>query len=162
MLSLKNPVAKGLITGLLMLFGEYTIRHFKGNELNPLFTLTVLLYVAGIVWTLWDYSRSAEYDRKFGSLFLNGFRCFIVVTFVMVLFTYFYTHFNDDFRNNKLKWITEQINKEPGKTPAERESLIAGAKKYYWIPDVLAATFGYLIVGAVITALTSLLIIKRK
>jgi Protein of unknown function (DUF4199) len=162
MLSIKNPAIKGLITGLLMLFGEYAIRLFKGNELNPLFTLTALLYVAGITWTILDYSRSAEYDHKFGSLFLNGFRCFIVVTFIMVLFTYFYTHFNDDFKNTKLKWIIEQINKEPGKTPAERESLIAGAKKYYWIPDVLAATFGYLIVGAIVTALASLLIIKRK
>jgi hypothetical protein len=161
MLSIKNPVAKGLITGLLMILVAYAIMQAKGNPDNPLQYLIYLLYAAGIIWTLWD-SRSDDYDGKFGTLFLNGFRCFAVITFVMVVFTYFYTQFNEEFRSSMLKSITEQINKEPGKTPAEKETLIAGAKKYYWIPLVLGATFGYLIVGAIITALTSLLIIKRK
>lgn len=162
MLSIKNPVAKGLITGLLMIIAAYAIMQVKGNPDNSLQYLVYLLYAAGIVWALWDHSRSADYDGKFGTFFLNGFRCFAVITFVMVVFTYFYTQFNEEFRSSMLKSITEEINKEPGKTPAEKETMIAAAKKYYWIPLVLGATFGYLIVGAIVTVLASLLIIKRK
>jgi Protein of unknown function (DUF4199) len=162
MLSIKNPVAKGLITGLLMILTAYAYMKVKGDPDNTLQYLDKILFAGGIIWAILDYSRSPDYDGKFGSLFLNGFRCFVVIAFVMVLFTYFYAQFNEEYKRGMLKSITEQASKLKDKTPAEKETLIAGAKKYYWIQPVLAATFGYLIVGAIITALTSLLIIKKK
>lgn len=79
---------KGIITGICMIAISMCIYFFKGNFQNPMQYLTYAVYVAGIIWTLKSFSYHTKGNKTFKNLFSEGFKCFIVVTLLMVAFTW--------------------------------------------------------------------------
>lgn len=161
---LKNIDAtkKGLITGLLMIGISLGI-YYSGQPFDsPLQYLIYVVYAAGIVWTIHAFTRQEENTHKFGALFLQGFKCFIAVTLLMVVFTFVFNKMHPEFKNEMVKAYTEDLVKKGNSTPAEIVKNIESAKDYYLTMLISGAIFGYLIIGAIITATTSLLYLKRK
>ena len=82
-----SATQKGLVTGAAMIAMSFIIYYTKGGFDNKLQYVTYSIYLLGVVWALYDFSKQAGDDTKFGSYFSTGFKCFIVVTLLMVLFT---------------------------------------------------------------------------
>src|SRR5664279_743680 len=78
---------KGLITAITMILVSVIIYYTKGNFENELQYVTYSIYAAGITWTLFEFSKLKDHPNKFGTYFSQGFKCFIVVTLLMVIFT---------------------------------------------------------------------------
>lgn len=138
--------------------------YYSGMPANSAFQYAVYgLYAIGIVWTLITYSRSGEFTGAFGDSFNQGFRCFIVVTLIMVIFTFVFTKLHPEFSVESAKAYKEELIKKPGdKTPAEIEEAVTAYQKGYTMALVYGSIFGYLIIGAVVTAVTSLILTRRK
>ena len=157
-----NATRKGLITALLMTGLSFLLYYAKLSFDSPFQYIIYIVYAAGIVWTLLDFSRSGEHSNKFGSFFLQGFKCFIVVTLVMVVYTFIFNKLHPEFKDLMVLDYKKDMISKGNTTPAEIETNIAKAKDYYDVVLLSGAVFGYLIIGAVVTALTSLLIRKRN
>jgi len=158
-----TPLVKGLLTTAailgLTLFIYYTNRP-SDSGLNY---LVFLFYIAGIIWTLLDYKRFVNNSPKFGELFGQGFRCFIVVTAIMVSFTGIFTATHPEFAERDAKTYKEYLDKEiKDKTPGEKEEMVASFKKHYTTGLIYTAVFGYLIIGSIITAAGSGALLLRK
>jgi glycerol uptake facilitator-like aquaporin len=158
-----TPLAKGLITAVVML--GLTLFIFYSNQPadSKLNYLVFVLYVAGIVWTLIEFHRFVNPAAKFSELFGQGFRCFIVITFIMVAFTGIFSAAHPEFAENDAKNYREYLDKEvKDKTPAEKDEMAANAKKHYTTGLVYSAIFGYLIIGSIATAAGSVIILLRR
>ena len=153
MLKNLNATNKGLITGLVMIGITLGIFYSGQSAASPLQYLVHIVYAAGIAWTIYEYSRSAENTNKFGAFFLQGFKCFIVITLLMVIFTIVFNKLHPEFK---------EMVKKGNSTPAEILKNIENAKEYYLTMLISGAIFVYLATGAVFTAATSLLFMKRK
>ena len=81
---------KGLVTGIMMIIISIGIYFYKGNFENNLQYITYFTYIAGILWTLIIYKKSGEEIKTFKNYFTQGFKCFIVITFMMVVFTFIF------------------------------------------------------------------------
>ncbi len=79
---------KGLVTGLLMVAISLVIYYLQKGFDSNLRYITYATYTVGIYWTLSSYSNMPGVIKTFRSFFSQGFRCFIVVTLMMVSFTY--------------------------------------------------------------------------
>src|SRR5688572_28236375 len=91
------PALKGLITALLMI-AVVLIIYYGGRSMDPrLQYLIYVLYAGGIIWTLLAYRNSDAFTGSFGSLFNQGFRCFIVITLTIVLFTAIFSLLHPEF-----------------------------------------------------------------
>ena len=157
-----NATQKGLITGLLMIGISLGI-YYSGQPFDsPLQYLIYLVYAGGIVWTIYAFIRQEEITYKFGTLFLQGFKCFIAVTLLMVVFTFVFNKMHPEFKDGMVKAYTEDLVKKGDNTPAEIEKNIQSAKDFYLTMLISGAIFGYLIIGVIITATTSILFLKRK
>ena len=162
MLKNLNATNKGLITGLVMIGISLGI-FYSGQPFNsPLQYLIYIVYAGGIVWTIYEFSKSAENTNKFGAFFLQGFKCFIVITLLMVVFTFVFNKLHPEFKLEIVKAYKDELVKKGNSTPAEILKNIESAKDYYLTMLISGAIFGYLMIGVVITAATSLLFIKRK
>ena len=162
MLKNLNATKKGLITGLLMVGLSLLIYYAKLAFDSPVQYVIYFVYAAGIVWTLITFSGSGNHSNKFGEFFLQGFKCFVVVTLVMVVFTFIFNKLHPEFKDEMAAaYKTEMISKG-NTTPAEIETNIAKAKDFYIVMLISSAIFGYLIIGAVVTATVSLLVRKRN
>ena len=129
---------------------------------SPFQYIIYIVYAGAIIWTLYDFSRSSENTNKFAPFFLQGFKCFIVLTLLIVIFTFVFNKLHPEFKDQMVKAYNEEMVKKGNTTPAEMLTNIERAKDYYLTMLISGAIFGYLLIGAVITAAGSLLFMKRK
>ncbi len=157
-----SPASKGLITAVAMIAGALLIDVSKEKVDPRLQYLIFLLYGLGIVWTLVAFSRSYSFTGKFSALFSQGFKCFIVVTLVMVLFTTVFIKMHPEFAEEEANYQRSELIKTKDYMPDQIDDMIAKGKKQYAIRYISASIFGYLIFGAIVTAATAALLTRRK
>ena len=160
-----SPLIKGLITGLAMLAFALIMYFTRQTAASNLHYVNYLLYASGIIWTLFAYSRSEAYTGKFGDIFAQGFRCFVIVTLIMVTFTGIFSKMHPEFAEESAVYYKEDLIKnEKSRTPKEIDEKVALYKKQFTTGLVSTAIFGYLIMGTVFTAAGAgvLLITRRK
>jgi hypothetical protein len=158
-----TPAIIGLTAGLLMvailLFG-YANRE---NTKLPIELMATLAFAAGIILSVILYIRSADTVIKFWDKFNTGFRSFIVSILVMVIFTYVFNKLHPEFREESAAMEkTRIITTEKSKTPGEIDQYIADYKKGYITALISKTIFGYLIIGAAVTAVTAAFTNRRK
>ena len=151
-----NPTKKGLVTGLVMvvlsLFFFYVLKlPVNQKEQYVIFSA----YIAGIVWSLYSYKRSSAEDKNFKSYFSTGFKTFIVVTLLMVLYTFIFFKFNTAYRESGIAENNAMLIQEGNHTPAEIESNANQLRQIFMPVMVGITTFKYLILGALVTAIAS-------
>jgi hypothetical protein len=157
-----TPPLKGLIIGLLMIAAVLGVYYSGQPSDSPIQYLIYIIYILGITWTLFIYRQSHSFTGKFGDLFMQGFRCFIMVALIMVVFTGVFSKMHPEFADEMAKAYKEELLTKNDKTPPEIESEVATFKKQYTIRIVSASIFGYLIIGAGATAVLSVLLTRRK
>ena len=119
------------------------------------------LYGIGIIWTLIAYRRSDQFTGKFGDLFMQGFRCFIVVTLMMVAFTFVFNRMHPEFAEESAKAYREHLLEQKDKLLPSIDDEVASYQKGYGTVLVYGAIFGYLIIGAGVTAVVSGILNRR-
>lgn len=157
-----SPALKGLISAILMVAIVLVLFYTKQPGNSSLHYLPYAVYALGIIWSLMGYRRSASFTGRFGDLFSQGFRCFIVVTLVMVAFTAIFMKMNPQFAVDNTKLYKEQLLKEKSKTPAEIEKEVADYKDQFNLRFISASIFRYLITGAAVTAVCAGLLTRRN
>lgn len=120
------------------------------------------IYAGGIAWTLLAYSRSPEYTGKFGDVFGQGFRCFIVVVLILVIFTAIYTISHPELAEEAAKNYRADLEKAKDKMPAQIDEMVSTAKKQFLTGNIMMAIFGTLIPGAIFTLAGSALVLLRR
>jgi uncharacterized membrane protein YfcA len=156
------PVLKGLLTAAVMIGVFLGIYYAGKNADTRLQYLVYIIYALGIVWTVVAYRQSSSFTGKFGDIFSQGFKCFVVVTLVIALFYGIFNYQHPEFAEDTAKAYKEQLIKENQKLPPDIETEVAVFKKQYTLKLVSGAIFGYLIIGAGVTAVISALLTRRK
>jgi hypothetical protein len=157
-----SPALKGTITAALMIGIALAIYYSGMPASSPLQYLIYAVYGLGIVWTIVAYSNSENFTGKFWDKFNQGFRCFIIVTLIMVVFTGIFSKMHPEFAEEAARYYKEDLVKSNSKTPDEIESATIKYKNGYTMLLVYSSIFGYLIIGAFVTAVTSALVTRRK
>ncbi len=137
--------------------------YYSGKNVDTRFQyLVYIFYALGIVWTVIAYRQSATFTGKFGDIFSQGFKCFIIVTLLIATFYGIFNYQHPEFAEATAKAYKESLIKENQKTAPEIESEVATYKKQYTLRLVSGAIFGYLIIGAGVTAVVAALLTRRK
>ena len=131
---------------------------------SPLHYIVFAIYATGIIWTLVAYRNSPAWSGKFGDSFSTGFKCFIVATLLMVLYTFTFNKMHPEFAEESARLYKEGqlAMKNNSKTPDEIDAETIRYKNGYIMAIVYGSIFGYLIIGAAVTAVASLIITRRK
>jgi hypothetical protein len=144
---------KGLLTGIVMILISVGIYFTMGNFQNNLQYITYTVYVAGIIWTLLTYSKQPDAQHKFGAYFSQGFKCFIVVALLMVIFTAVFLISQPHLKQEMATIYEGELAKVGNYTKPEIQEKVAMAKKSFVPAMLMAAIFGYLVIGAMVTAI---------
>lgn len=161
-----TPAVKGLITGILMV-ALLLIFYFAGvNDASPLRLLVYFIYGLGIVWTLVVYSQR-EQNLSFSNLFNIGFKCFIIVVIVMVVYTMLfykiYYHKHPEIVENSLNAYRQHlISTEKNLTPNEIEERVKGVRENPIIGHIYKEILVDFFIGAIVTAATAGSLSLRK
>ena len=153
---------KGLITGILMILISIGIYFYRGSFENKLQYITYFVYIAGIIWALIGYKQSDAESKTFKNYFAQGFRCFIVVTLMMVVFTWVFLMLNPALKEEMGKQYHNYLVKQANYTPAEIDTMVLNEKKYFIIRWTSTAIFGYLFIGSLVTLIAAAFLSQKK
>lgn len=156
-----SAARKGMITGLFMIALTLILFYSRQSFDSPFQYLIYGIYLAGIIWTLQSFSKFNT-EKKFGNFFLEGFKCFVTVTLLMVIFTFIFNKMHPEFKNDMANVYKEELIKQGNATPSEIDERVLKVKDYYLTMLISRTIFAYLFLGAVITAASSLVFIRRK
>jgi len=157
-----TPAKKGLITGSLMIIISIIIFRLRGSFENNLQYITYLVYLLGIIWTIKDYKPETADKLKFKNYFGQGFKFFIVVTLLMVIFTFIFVKLTPQIKAEMAVNYQADLQKRGNLTPAEISKAVEQAKNFF-LPMILSVTiFGYLLIGTLISILVSLFFSRRQ
>jgi Protein of unknown function (DUF4199) len=150
----------GIITGAAMIAFSLIIYKVKGSFDNNLPYITYAMYVAGILWTLFNFKKSNEENPGFKRFFAEGFKCFVLVTFLMVVFTLFFILMHPELKEQMATLMRTELAKNKDYTPIDVEKSIETAKKLFLPGYIMAVVFSYLAIGALVSALGSVFLSK--
>ncbi|HTB51596.1 MAG TPA: hypothetical protein VK718_02390 [Ferruginibacter sp.] len=154
---------KGFITVSIMiilsLFFFYVLKQpVNSRDIYIIFAV----YTIGILWGLISFSKTAMATTKFNEYFSEGFKIFIIVTFFMVLYTCLLNVFNPQIREVQFA-INDQLTRQGfNYTPAEIAENNARLRSIYMPMTLAINTVLYLVLGTIITTVTSAVIIQLK
>ncbi len=146
------------------MIGFSLIAYYFIPKKSPLHWLVYAIYALGICWTLIAWKNSPSCSGKFGEGFNTGFRCFIVATLLMTFYSFTFNKMHPEFAEESAKLYKEQqlSIKNTSKTPDQIDAEAIRYKKGYAMAVVYGSIFGYLIIGAAVTAAVSVLLTRRK
>jgi hypothetical protein len=156
-----SPLVKGLITGIAMVIYSLIAYNYIPKE-SLLHWLVWGIYAVGIIWTLISWKNSDAYTGKFGDGFNTGFRCFIVAALIMVVFTFVFNKMHPELAGQYAKAYKEQLMKQKEKLQTDIDKEVENVRKNYNTVVLYGSIFGYLIIGAAVTAAASALLSRRK
>lgn len=129
---------------------------YRVDETSGLQNIAYLIYGLGIVWALTDYVRWQAPAAKFGALFNQGFKCFVVVALVMTVFTLVFYKVNSQIVEERAVLTKQELLKsEKNRTPQEIDAMVENGKKNFAVVAASIAIFQYLFIGVVVTLATS-------
>lgn len=124
--------------------------------------LIYLIYTVGIVWTLLSFHKSNTVVSTFKIYFSEGFKCFIVVTLLMVIYTFVFFKIDHTYQDAMASQLRQDLVKTGNATPAEIDKQVTTMKANFALLYTGGAVFFYLFIGALVTAVTSAFITSKK
>jgi hypothetical protein len=98
----------------------------------------------------------------FKDYFSEGFKTFIIITFFIVIYILIFNICNPQIREAKLALNSHIAAQDPNRTPEEVAENTAALRPHMLALTVAGYTVLYLALGAIITTLTSAVIIQLK
>jgi hypothetical protein len=120
----------------------------------------ILIYTAGMIWVM-DAARQKHPDGKFGTLFQEGFRAFIVCTLLMVVYTYFFYRFNPDIVEAGIRINNQLIEAEGNKTAAEIQANSDKIRDLFMPMMISLNTIKYLFLGALVSVVMAVFFTQK-
>ena len=120
------------------------------------------IFLAGVVWGLVAHYKTDTENKTFKDYFSAGFKVFVVVAFLMAIFTFIFFSFHTDFRDAKIADNNRLILAEGNHLPQEIEENARQLKKLFMPIMVSSAMFRYLIIGAVVSLVGAGFLSRKK
>jgi hypothetical protein len=124
--------------------------------------LIYLIFTASIVFNLYNHFKSNAANKSFKDYFSVGFKTFVLIAFLMAIFTYIFFSYNTAFRDDKIAENSRLLLLEGNHLPKEIEVNTQQLKKLFMPIMISSAMFRYLIIGAIVTAITGGYLSTRK
>ena len=151
-----KPLHIGLLTGSCMIAASLLAFYILNLPIESNFQFIVYgLFTAGIFWSTIQFYKQSTAENNFKNIFNAGFKTFVIVAFLMAIFAFVFFSINTGFRDAKIAENNALILAEGNHLPSEIEENNKQLKKIFLPIMVSSAMFRYLIIGAIISAISA-------
>lgn len=161
-MKISRPTGIGLYAGTLIIIFSYSIYRLRGNFENELQYVTYAMYIATVILGQYVLFKSTKGPVPFRTFFLEGFRIFIVITLMMVVFTWMFLKTHPELRDQMMMYFREDLLKAGNRTPDQIDAEVLQAKDKFLTFFTSVAIFGYLMIGALGSLIGGLLFTARS
>jgi hypothetical protein len=154
-----GPLVIGFLTGLGMIAAILAgYQEFLTDAITAQW-IAYGVYAIGVTAAI--YLNKSE-ANKFGDFFSLGFKSFIITTLVLVIFTAIFNYLHPEIARESAELFKADLIKAQNRTPAEIEQDVKLYQDGFATAVISRSIFGYLVFGALATAISSLLLTLQK
>lgn len=131
---------------------------FYGMKLphdDPSQLIVIVIYIIGIIWSLISVHRSSD-ELTFKNYFSEGFKTFIVMTLIIVLFKGFFFYFNPQIVEQFIAQNEAAVLKEGNHTLPEIKQNSEQLKNVFMPMTLSLTTVTYMVFGALTSVIGGL------
>ena len=153
---------KGLIIAAVMIIVSAILFYgfkFPPNDSSQMVVMG--LYILGIFWSLLSLKPADDTALKFKDYFSQGFKTFIIVTLLMVIYTGIFYKLNPQILENVITENEILVAQAGNKTPAEIKANSESLRSIFMPMTISLTTVVYLGLGA-LTSVVGGLILKNN
>ncbi len=157
-----TPAKKGIVTALTMMTSSictFYLFHLPDNGNSQYLILSE--FIGGMLWVLLSFGKENP-GSSFKAYFNTGFKAFVMITFLMVVYAYVFYKLNPQIMEEGIRMNDELIRKEGNKTAAEIAANDIQLRNIYMPMMLSLTTIKYLFLGALSTAITGGLLSQKK
>lgn len=132
---------------------------FPANGYSQLVVMAI--FVAGIFWSLLSLKKKATAGLKFKDYFSQGFRTFIVITLLMVIYTAVFYKLNPQILEGVIKENEALVLKGGNKTAAEIKANSDSLRSIFMPMTISVTTIIYLALGSFVSLVGGLILSKK-
>ncbi|MFM7671767.1 MAG: DUF4199 domain-containing protein [Bacteroidota bacterium] len=158
---LTHPAFRGALTASVMIITGILLKETGKAAESWSQYLMFAIYAIGIGWSIWIAKKDPKNPGRFGSLFQQGFRHFIVTALIMVGFTIYLLWRHPEFAREEAQYQRTLLIETKKYTPDQIDELVKEAEKQYPTRYISASVFGYLIMGVVFAAAGSVVLARK-
>jgi hypothetical protein len=152
-----------LIAGLTMIAASLLSFYVLKLPIESNFQLLIyVIFTVAIFLNLYNHFISNAPNKSFKDYFSIGFKTFVIIALLMAVFTYVFFSFNTAFRDDKIAENSRLLLLEGNHLPKEIEENTQQLKKLFMPIMISSSMFRYLIIGAIVTAITGGYLSTRK
>lgn len=152
----------GIVSGLIMIVISILIFYFKGGFDNAYQYITYGIYAGSIVFAQHIYSGAAREGHKLKNYFSEGFKTFIVITLLMVIFTRIFISYTPELTREAADSLRKELFLNANKTEAEINNQLTLYRKNYNNIMTSLVIFGYLAIGSLVSLAGGLFYSRRN
>ena len=154
-----SSTTKGLIIGLILIVLGLIIYFLKIDVNGPVRWLQLLIFVAGIIWSVMSYGKQLNYHSTFGNYFAHGFKVTAVATVILIIYIIIFNIVFPDFKENAIDQSRKAMT-EKGMTSEQIDQAITITKKFFMVFVVGGSLIVNMLAGA-ISALIGAAVTKK-
>ncbi len=154
-----SSTTKGLIIGLILIVLGLIIYFLKIDVNGPVRWLQLLIFVAGIIWSVMSYGKQLNYHSTFGNYFAHGFKVTAVATVILIIYIIIFNIVFPDFKENAIDQSRKGMT-EKGMTSEQIDQAITITKKFFMVFVVGGLLIVNMLAGA-ISALIGAAVTKK-
>ena len=152
---------KGIIIGLILIVIAIAI-YFANIDLNgPAKWISNVVFIFGIIWSVYNYGKQINYNSTFGNYFAHGFKVTAVVTAIMILYLVIFITIFPEFKEKAMEQAKAAMEKGGKMTSEQIQQGLTLTKKFFMVFAIGGTLIGYLIFGA-LASLVGAAITKKE
>ena len=159
--NITTTTTKGLVIGLIMIVIAIVI-YFSNIDMNgPSKWISNIVFIAGIIWSVYNYGKQIDYNATFGNYFAHGFKVSAVVTCLMIVYLVIFIIVFPEFKDKAMEQARAKMQ-EGGKMSSEQiDQAVAMTRKFFMAFAIGGTLIGLLIFGA-LSAVIGAAITKKQ
>jgi hypothetical protein len=153
--------AKGLAIGLVLVIISLGIYLLNIDINSPVKWFPLLLFIAGILWSINLYGKQIKHNSGFGNYFSHGFKTSAIVTLIMIAFVIISLFIFPEIKERGIEESRKAMVAQNKLTNEQIESYLATTKKFYAVIAIGFTLFLYMSLGA-LSSLVGAAITKKE
>ena len=155
-----TPLTKAVIISLILIAISMATAFLDQNVNSSFRWLGYVVFVIGIILSIWQYGKQVDHQSAFGNYFAHGFKTTAIVTIIMIFYIVIFMALFPEFKE---KAFEEARKGMQGKNLTEEQidKGIEFTKRFFTVLLIAGSLLYYLILGA-IAALIGAAITKKN
>ncbi len=143
-----TTTTKGIVIGLIMIVVAIAIYFLDIDVQGPSKWISNIIFVGGIIWSVYSYGKQVDYNATFGNYFAHGFKVSAVVTCIMIFYLVIFIVLFPEFKEKAMEQARAQMEKGGKMTADQINQGMTLTRKFFMVFAIGGTLVGLLIFGS--------------